>query len=154
MLRVQQTMLQVQQAMIRVQQAMLQVQQAMLREINNKAKLSPAELELELELGLSLVIIETQVPDNGQLFLIIDAKSCGKEMYCKKFSILWGPISLFVLLFLKKFFGTPFWVFGSLTRFLRPCKKCYTIRVCNIYKKQSCNPTIFFVNNFRYFRLL
>ena len=30
---------------------MLQVQQAMLREINNKAKLSPAELELGLSLA-------------------------------------------------------------------------------------------------------
>ena len=53
-LRVQQAMLWVQQAMLRVQQAMLQVQQAMLCEINNKAKLSPAELEL----GLSLAIYD------------------------------------------------------------------------------------------------
>ena len=51
MLRVQQAMLRVQQAMLQVQQAMLQVQQAMLREINNKAKLSPAELELGLSLA-------------------------------------------------------------------------------------------------------
>ena len=53
MLRVQQAMLRMQQAMLRVQQAMLLVQQAMLREVNKKAKLSPAELEL----GLSFAII-------------------------------------------------------------------------------------------------
>ena len=37
--------------MLPVQQAMLQVQQAMLREVNNKAKLSPAELKLGLSLA-------------------------------------------------------------------------------------------------------
>ena len=51
-----------QQAKLQVQQAMLQVQQAMLREINNKAKLSPAELELGLSLAignnLSTIIFE------------------------------------------------------------------------------------------------
>ena len=49
---VQQAMLRVQQAMLRVQQAMLRVQQAMLREVNNKAKLSPAELELGLTFAI------------------------------------------------------------------------------------------------------
>ena len=53
MLRLQQAMLQLQQPMFQVQLAMLQVQQAMLREINNKAKLSPAELGLGLSLAIS-----------------------------------------------------------------------------------------------------
>ena len=37
--------------MLPVQQTMLQVQQAMLREINNKVKLSPAEVEPGLSLA-------------------------------------------------------------------------------------------------------